>query len=120
MEFLKTSSQSRRRFFRARAACLAVWSVANAADAPAPPADQSAALLNRLNEVLQWYRQEQASDQWVFQPRDVFFSNTQHQLAVEVLQEAFASAKAQAPLAEVKGATKNGQPAANRARRPAH
>lgn len=77
------------------------WALPVASCAQTPPAVQtpsSQAILDYLNAIIRWYRQSQTGAQWILQPSDVFFWNTQKALAAQTVQAAFESAKAEAPL----------------------
>ncbi len=74
---------------------LAFVRLAAAADAPASAAaQQEAAIIAHLNAVLDWYHQVQTTDSWVIQPSDEIYITTQHDLANQVVANAFAYARA--------------------------
>ncbi len=105
---------------KALATGMALWSLAlvrpaGAADAPASkPADQEAAVIAHLNFVIDWYRQIQATDSWVIQPSDEIYITSQHDLANQVVANAFAYARAMVAVVGEDGA--NSQKKASDAR----
>ena len=71
---------------------------AGAAGAPSPAgAINGEDLLNQLNAAIRWHRLSEAGTQWLSQPSDEFFFSTQRNLSNQVLQKAFASARAEMP-----------------------
>jgi small-conductance mechanosensitive channel len=78
----------------ALAACAAVRGAAPAA----VPGIQPQALVNHLNKAILWYRQTDSGAGWIGQLSDEVYYDAQHDMAAKVVQDAFASAKACAPL----------------------
>jgi len=58
-------------------------------------------LIDRTNKSIHWYREVQSGNQWVSEPSDIYYWNTQHLLSNQILQTAFASITAELSFVEV-------------------
>lgn len=70
--------------------------------APVPaaaPLVVPARLLQHINAAIGWYHAVQAGSDWLSQPSDVYYWDTERALAAQALQATFTSARAEAPLA---------------------
>jgi small-conductance mechanosensitive channel len=69
--------------------------------APAPPVlYRKDAILGHLNQGITWYREVGGATQWIIQPSDEFFLQTQLGLAQQALKLAFEAATAQEPFTD--------------------
>ena len=58
-------------------------------------------LVDRTNASIRWYRDVQVSSQWISQPSELYYWNTEHDLSTKILQATFTSISAQVPFVEV-------------------
>ncbi len=77
--------------------CTIEAGAAGAASVPPASAITGEDLLSHLNSAVRWHRLSEAGSQWLSQPSDEFFFSTQRNLSNQVLQKAFASARAELP-----------------------
>lgn len=57
-------------------------------------------LIERTNTSIRWYREVQLGNQWISQPSDIYYWNTEHTLSNQILQTTFQSITAQVPFVE--------------------
>jgi len=69
--------------------------------ANALPKVSGANLVDRTNASIRWYRDVQLSSQWISQPSELYYWNTEHDLSTKILQTTFTSISAQIPFVEI-------------------